>query len=236
MKNRVLIVIPARAGSKRLPNKNIKLLCGKPLIAWTIEQALESNLDGEVVVTTDDPRVIEICSCYRDDRLICHRRPDALGGDDTSTIDVVLEVLDTQTSLGVCPDTVVLLQPTSPLREPSDIVRALEQFRLNGSRKSLASVSAVSHPTAWNGKITERGYFDCDLSIIKRSQDYPSEYHLNGAIYISPVELIKSTKSFLSGTVIAFKMPNSRSIDIDSIDDFEMSEFFMLKRINQSFT
>ena len=217
----VLIVIPARGGSKRLPRKNVLPLGGKPLIAWTIEAALESRVVGRIVVSSDDSEILEIAQEYAARGVVAYRRPDELGSDLANTADVVLDTIEAQKRVGYPADTVVLLQPTSPLRTGADIAEALKLYQQEPSGRSLVSVCEVDHPTAWTGTIdqdnTLRGL---DLSV-KRSQDYQKEYRLNGALYVASVQTLLESGSLFTDELKAYVMPRSRSVDIDEREDFD---------------
>ena len=230
-KNRTLLLIPARGGSKRLPGKNVKLLCGKPLISWTIEQAIESDISPNIIVSSDDQNILEICTSYESMNVIPHQRPTELGVDTATTADVVLDVLNSPLVQRLDIETVILLQPTSPLRNSDDIIEAFKKFENCPLKFSLISVSAVNHPSAWNGKITSKGYFNCDLSNAKRTQDYPVEFRPNGAICIASLQTIISNRSLFSSKLIAYKMPDSRSIDIDNEHDFSICEFLLSRKL-----
>src|SRR5690554_30152 len=113
---KILMLIPARGGSKRLPRKNVLPLAGKPLICWTIETALATELDARIVVSSDDEEILDIARQYASKGVVAYRRPDEFATDTASTVDVVIDAIDSEKVQGHEPDTIILLQPTSPLR------------------------------------------------------------------------------------------------------------------------
>lgn len=226
-KIRTLIVIPARVGSKRLPRKNLLDLNGKPLIAWTIEQAIESGIGDMILVSSDDLEILEIARFYSNYNVIAYQRSESLSTDTATTMDVILDVIKTQKSSGVIAENLVLLQPTSPLRTSEDITFAHNLYDSHIERNSVVSVCKLEHPTAWAGVIDESGHFKSNLSKSKRSQDYVQEYRPNGAIYICCVKKILKNKSIFSKHIIPFIMPLERSIDIDELIDFQICEYLI---------
>lgn len=220
----ILVVIPARGGSKRLPRKNVMLLAGRPLISWTIEAALESRLDACIMVTSDDDEILELSSEYKHQGVITHKRPHALATDIASTNDVLSDALMAAELHGKKPQTIMLLQPTSPLRKAIDIGNALDVYCEGGCRETVVSVCEVDHPTAWVGTLGEHSRFEgCDITA-KRSQDYQKEYCLNGAIYIVDAENFLSRGTIFTERLLASVMPKNRSVDIDDQFDFQMCE------------
>ncbi|MEL7798445.1 acylneuraminate cytidylyltransferase family protein [Idiomarina loihiensis] len=220
----ILVVIPARGGSKRLPDKNVRLLAGKPLIFWTIETAIKAYLGARIVVTSDDSEILKLTQHYASDGIIAHKRPQELATDTASTVDTLIDVIETEKKLGFRPKTVILLQPTSPLREVEDVLSAVKIFKKTNRLETVVSVCEVDHPTAWTGVVgSDLSYTGIDFSA-KRSQDYPAEYRLNGAIYVVPVEHLMGEKNLFTKNLRALVMPRIRSIDIDEEIDFRMCE------------
>ena len=142
MKNKIIAIIPARGGSKGISRKNIKSLAGKPLIAYSIEAALKSKYINSVVVSTEDEEIAKISEKCGAEVI---ERPEELAKDEKPTIDVIFQVLEILRMKNHTPDIVVLLQPTSPLRDTEDIDNAIELF-LNGGCESVVSVCEVEHP------------------------------------------------------------------------------------------
>lgn len=221
----LLIVIPARGGSKRLPRKNVLPLAGKPLICWTIEAALQTGLNARILVTSDDEEILSIASRYADQGVIAHKRPAALATDTATTVDALIEAIESeQEASRQTPDAVILLQPTSPLRTARDILDAVDTFQEGGCKDSVVSVCEVDHPTAWVGVIEEGTKLSgIDLSG-KRSQDYQKEYRLNGAVYVARTNVLLKRRSLFTESLKASVMPRARSFDIDEEIDFLVCE------------
>lgn len=221
-----LAVIPARSGSKRLPDKNIKPLCGKPLLAWSIESALDSKYIDEVVVSTDSELYADIARKYGAN--VPFLRPENLSLDTTTTFEVLEHCIRFyKEALGKEFNYIVLLQPTSPLRQAWHINEACEKV-LARNVNSLISVCKCEHPPVWSNTLPD----DEDMSEFipssvqgVRSQDLPQYYRLNGAIFIAKTDVLLSTKNFLTSKTIAYKMDNIYSSDIDSLLDFEFANF-----------
>jgi len=214
-----LAVIPARGGSKRLPGKNILDLCGKPIIAWSIEAGLNSSYIDKVVVSSDDDDILETAKRYKAEII---KRPKQLASDTTPSFDVVKHAIDNLESY----DYVVLLQPTSPLRNNHHINKAIE-FLEEKKADSIISVCEVDHSPLWSNTLQE----DCSMNtfikeevIKKRSQDLEKYYRLNGAIYICEInKFLKEREFFLGENVYAFIMNREHSIDIDEKIDLEFA-------------
>jgi CMP-N,N'-diacetyllegionaminic acid synthase len=229
MKN--IAIIPARSGSKGLPDKNIKELAGKPLIAHSIEAALKSECFNEVMVSTDSEKYADIARAYG--AKVPFLRSTVNASDISSSWDVVSEVLNKYEEVGLEFDTFCLLQPTSPLRTADDIRQA---YRLYDDRASFAVVSVcpVEHSPLWTGKLGN----DCDLNgfispdKIGRRQDAGKYFRLNGAIYIADINRFKQDRFFYQKGSYAYIMPNDRSVDIDTELDFEFADFLFEKIAN----
>lgn len=226
----VLIVIPARKGSKRLPGKNIKLLCGKPMISWTIEAAINARVADNIVVTTDDENILNLKSQYERLGVSFYERDSVLASDTASTSEVLEDVLVKLESKNKSFDIVVLLQPTSPLRSHKDITAALNLFFSKGRERTVVSVCKIDHPSQWVGNVNEKGELDINVEITQRSQDYSDEFRLNGAIYIARADWILKNLTLFTKKIIAFEMPRESSIDIDTLSDFEFAEHLLSKQ------
>ena len=137
------IIIPARAGSKGLPGKNVKLLHGKPLISWTTEEAKKSKYLKKIILSTDDEEIVRVCKDHRVE--VPFLRPKELARDDTPIIDVILHLLDhLRNTEDYLPDFVLLLQPTSPLRTCEDIDNVCDMLATNKEANAVISITAVS--------------------------------------------------------------------------------------------
>lgn len=223
---KVLAIIPARGGSKRLPGKNIMDLNGKPLIAWTIEAAKKSKNIDTIIVSTDETEIVEVSKHYG--AKVPFIRPKELANDTTTSIDVILHAINYLKGKGDNFDYVILLQPTSPLRTSKDIDKTFKM--LGNNTRAVISVCETEHSPLWSNTLPE------DLSMkdfirheIKgmRSQDLPKYYRLNGAIYISDVEYLIENKGFLAKETKAFLMPQDRSVDIDTEMDFILANILL---------
>ena len=229
---KVLALIPARGGSKRLPRKNVMKLAGKPLIAWSIEAAKHSAYIDEVVVSTDDAEIQKISMSYGAN--VPFQRPEELATDTASSNDVVMHAINTMSDLGRHFDRIVILQHTSPLREAKDIDAALELMEAKHA-KGVVSVCECEHSPLWANTLSENkqlGSFIREDVKNKRSQDLPLYYRLNGSIYILEVNSVLANKGiFYDDTVFAYEMSPEYSVDIDAKLDFIVAEALMnLKR------
>ena len=223
-----LAVIPARGGSKRLPRKNVLDLAGKPLIAWTIEAAKQSKYIDHFVVSTDDQEITDVSKEFGAEVLT---RPDELSTDTASSVDVVLHAINEQEKQY---DYVILLQPTSPLRNAQHIDEAIEQlFEKNAN--AIISVCETDHSPLWSNTLPEDGNMDNFIREEvkgKRSQDLPTYYRLNGAVYIADVNMIKQQKTlFLAMKSYSYKMNRGSSIDIDDVSDFLYSNLILSAKL-----
>lgn len=219
---KVLAIIPARGGSKRLPRKNILPLAGKPLIAWTIEAARNSQIFDEIIVNTDSQEISDIAKSFG--ASIPFIRPAILSSDTAGSIDVVKHTLEWYHNEGIYFNDVVLLQPTSPLRNEDDIKSAYDLY-IAKRASSVLSVCEVDHPTAWCNRLDEslsmNGFIKSQGS---RSQDLEKEYRLNGAIYIWEVkQLLNQSKTIIEPSFASI-MPRNRSVDIDEDIDFKIAQ------------
>ena len=228
MKEHVAAIIPARAGSKGVKNKNIKLLSGKPLIAHTIDAALEAGSIGRIVVSTDSEQVMEIAAGYGNVDIL--PRPDELATDTASGIEVFLHgITHIRRAYGEF-DYYLYLQPTSPLRGPEDIEGALA-LAVEKQADSVVSVCECEHSPLWCNVLPEdfslEGFIGPDVRG-KNRQELPRYYRLNGAIYIVSSCLARTGKiDFFGPRSYAYPMPVRRSVDIDSPEDFYYAEVLL---------
>jgi CMP-N,N'-diacetyllegionaminic acid synthase len=224
-----LAIIPARGGSKRLPRKNMLDLAGKPLIAWTIEAARKSKYLDEVMVTTDDIEIADVAKKYGATTPFI--RPESLASDTTTTYDTVEHAINYyKQKLYKTFDYIVLLQPTSPLRDERHIDEAIETLRQKDA-DAVISVCEVEHSPLWSNILPDDGDmsgFLKDEVKNRRSQDLPAYYRLNGAIYICRSDRLVDEKSFfLSTNLYAYMMSKQDSIDIDNKIDFDFADFLL---------
>lgn len=223
-KNNILAVIPARGGSKGIPMKNIVPLHGKPLISYTIESALKSGAD-RVVVSTENKTIADVAYEYGAEVI---NRPNDLAQDKTPTLPVIQHAVKT---LDEDFEYVVILQPTSPLRDHNHINNALNLFMDNYDADSLVSVMKVPHNMTPESimHLDESGYLLNYLDqedLILRRQDKQNYFARNGAaIYITKVENLG--QFIFGGRIIPFLMNFFDSIDIDSVDDLQLAEYIL---------
>ena len=223
---KVLGLIPARGGSKGIPRKNVKDLCEKPLIAWTIETALKSSKLDNVVITTDDVEIAAIAKEYGAD--VPFLRPSELAEDSTPGISPVLHAIEQLPNY----DWVLLLQPSSPLRTTADI-DGIIKFALSEDADSVVSVCESPVHPYWvykpNNKII-KPFFDHEF--IACRQDLPQALSLNGALYLAKTSWLLRQKSFVGSNTHFFLMPKSRSYDIDDYEDWAVVESILSKKLN----
>ncbi|MGB9979490.1 cytidylyltransferase domain-containing protein [Methanobacterium sp.] len=218
----ILAIIPARGGSKGVPRKNIKKIAGKPLIAYTIESAVESKHIDKVIVSTEDQEIAHISKEYGAEII---KRPEKLALDNSSTIDAIFHCLNYLKIEKYMPDIVVLLQPTSPLRTTENIDESIEFF-CKKDCESVISVCEFEHSPYWSLKI-ENHYLKPnfgDKYFKMRRQDLPTLYLPNGAIFISNPQNLMNYESFYSKKIMPYLMSPENSIDIDSELDFKIAE------------
>jgi len=218
-----LAIIPARGGSKRLPRKNVLDLAGKPLIAWTIEAGLKSKYIDKLIVTSDDKEILNIAKKYGSDII---KRPDELANDTATSFDAIKHALVNVDTY----DYIVLLQPTSPLRNQKHIDEAIELLE-EKQADATVSVCEMDHSPLWSNTLPEDGSMSNFLRAgikDKRSQDLEKYYRLNGAIYICKTErLLKEKTFFINDKIFAYQMDRTSSIDIDEEADFLMAAVLM---------
>ena len=219
-KNRTfLAVIPARGGSKRLPRKNILDLCGKPLIAWSIEAGMKSKYIDKVVVTSEHKEILDISKLYGAQSI---KRPNELASDTATTFDAIKHTIDNVEAY----DYIILLQPTSPLRDEQHIDEAIELLETKNA-DAIVSVSEMDHSPLWSNVLPEdanmSGFLRNEIKN-RRSQDLEKYYRINGAIYICKTEKFLEEKTFfINDNIFAYKMDKKSSIDIDEEVDFEIA-------------
>jgi len=222
----ILAIIPARGGSKGIPKKNIIMMAGKPLIAWTIEEAKKSKYIDRLILSSEDIEIIKVAKEWGCE--VPFVRPVDLAQDDTPGIEPILHAIDT---LKEKYDYVVLLQATSPMRLVDDIDGCIETCVLSKSQSCVSVVEVKQHPY-WMYKIDTTGClspFIGQTNEIHRRQDLPPMYILNGAVYVSESVLIGKNRSFLTPFTKAFIMSKKRSLDIDDTVDLNISNILMQK-------
>lgn len=235
MKIKYAAIITARGGSKRLPKKNILELAGKPLIAWTIEAAKNCSKIEDVIVTTDSEEIEKVAIEFG--ARVPFKRPAELSNDTATSFDVVKHCLDYLNEIeDKQVEYLVLLQPTSPLRSSDDIEKAIELLQLKNA-SAVVSVCPTEHSPLWSNTLDDSLNLDRFLrDEVKntRSQDLPTFYRLNGAIYICKVEdFLKEKTFFLSKNNFAYVMSTEDSVDIDTQLDFLVADFLLKQKIER---
>jgi N-acylneuraminate cytidylyltransferase/CMP-N,N'-diacetyllegionaminic acid synthase len=221
---RVVAVISARGGSKRLPRKNVLPLAGKPLIAWTIESALRAKNLMRVLVSTDDVEIAEVARQFGAEVPLL--RPAELAEDSSTSVDVVLHVLDwLSRNEQPLPSFVLLLQPTSPLRTADDINASLN-LQKEKNANAVVSVCESGHPISFLKRINSSG------ELLPLSVDDPAErtFQLNGAIYLVSTAVFMKERTFTPKGCFAYIMPQERSLDVDTPWDFHVADLVLKEK------
>jgi CMP-N-acetylneuraminic acid synthetase len=217
---KILAIIPARGGSKRLPRKNILPLAHKPLIAHTIDATKGSKYIDKVVVSSDDDEILNVAKEYGAE---IFKRDSSLAQDTTKSIDVVIDVIKKLVGY----DFVILLQPTSPLRDLYDIDGGIEEYFAKDAT-SLIGVCETEHSPLWSNTLDENlsmNDFLDDKYNNSRGQDLPTYYRINGAFYMSSIKSVMEMKTFfIKNDIYAYKMSQQHSIDIDTKLDFLVAQ------------
>ena len=225
-----LCIIPARGGSKRLPRKNIKLLNGKPLVFYTIDSVIRSNIFNKVIFTSDDDKILKIVSDnYSSTILDVVKRPSNLATDTSKVIDTVMYFLDEDY------DQTWLTLPTSPMKTSDDFTQASKL--LNKNDTSVLSYTEMEFPPTL-GLVVKNNNVVEDYDQTQpwqngnsRSQDHPIVYRPNGALYGSWTDKLKENKNYYIGQTKGYFMPRNRSIDIDTQFEFDLAEFLLKKNM-----
>ncbi len=220
-----MAVIPARAGSKRVPKKNLRDFCGRPLLSWTIQAALDSAIFSDVVVSTDSEEIKRVAEDHGASvPFLRNNFVDDYSHAAKATIETVERLLEHNSAAF---SSVVQLMPVCPLRGAASIVEAADFFLGDPQRTSVVSANKpLFQPPWWAAQVDSTGHpeylFPSKLSA--RSQDLPDLYFPNGAVWISDVEALKNSGTFYSEGHRLFEMPWRESLDIDSDEDFEFTE------------
>ena len=232
----ILAIIPARKGSKGIPNKNFKILSGNPLIFYTLKQAKKSKLITRTVVSTDSLQIKKIAL----DNLteVPFLRPKSISGDTSASLDYIKHCISYfKNKENYIPDIVVLLQPTSPLRTSFDIDICIQKL-IDGNYDSVVSVTRSSNKfnPDWQFKIDKTGlikpfYKTSTWSNIKvRRQRLSNSYVRNGAIYVFNLNNINKFKNIYGKKVLSYIMPQNRSINLDTMDDWKLIESYFKRK------
>jgi N-acylneuraminate cytidylyltransferase len=223
----VFAVIPARGGSNRIENKNIRDVGGKPLIAHTIEQANNSDIIDKSIVSTDDSEIRDVAVDYGAEAPFI--RPKELATDTAKSPPVIDHALEWALNHGFDPDMIVKLQVTSPLRTVADIDNGIGRLSNRDDAQSIVSVTEFDTPLQWAVEIDDEQQMiphSDETSLwaenVPRSQAYPSIFHPNGALSAANVGPFRENVSFYLDRTLAYEMPPERSIDIDELYELEL--------------
>lgn len=222
----MLGLIPARGGSKELPGKNILKLADKPLIAYTVEAALKAESIDRVVVSTDCQDIADVAERYGAE--VPFLRPSELAQDDSQIIDTYIYTVDRLTQeTGVEITELAVFLPTAPLRDHDDIDKAVGIFR-EKSADSVVSYYPAPHPVRWHRYLDEGGVLlplFPEYEELGNRQEEPQAYLPNGAIYIFRYSILKDLGVYYTAKSYPYLMSQSRSIDVDTIEDFKLAEY-----------
>lgn len=227
--NKTLYIIPARGGSKGIPQKNIKLLGGKPLITYSIELAREFAKDSDICVTTDSTEIAAVAEGMG--LKVPFIRPAELSADNSGTYEVLIHALDYYKSIGIDYDTVMLLQPTSPLRIKDDISKVAERYS-SDIDMVVTVCEAESNPYYNLFETDSDGYLQISKGdgAFTRRQDIPKVWEYNGAVYMINVNSLRKMKLGEFPKRVMVEMPRERSIDLDTEIDWLITEKLIEKR------
>ena len=228
---KILAIIPARSGTKGLPDKNILDLCGMPLCAYTINAARESGVFSEIHFSTDSQKYADIAKKYG--ASVPFLRNEELATDTASSWDVVKFVIKKYAEMHKIFDAVMLLQPTVPFRSAEDICNAVKLLQQKNAN-AIVSVTTPVHPAFWSAELPEDGdmhVFHERLEYLVDRQKLPQQYILNGAIYLAKIPYLLSSNDIYEMGCYAYFMPRERSLDIDSQLDFDMCEFLVREKL-----
>jgi len=231
-KEKIVAVIPARGGSKGIPRKNLNTVLGKPLIAYTIEAALQAETLAKVIVSTDDEHIKAVSQDYGAE--VPFIRPHHLATDTAATLSVLQHAMtylaEHQDYLA---DIVVCLQPTSPLRSAEDIDAAVK-LCLDSGADSVVSLCQAKHHPYWMKKIVDGRVYPLmkeNENHYTRRQDLPPVYQLNGALYVTRIHVLLEENRVLGKYTAPYIMPPERSVDVDTPGDLTLAEALLMKGV-----
>ena len=222
---KVLGIIPGRGGSKGIPQKNVKLFAGKPLIEWTIDEAMRAKHIDKLIVTSESDEIAKISISAG--ATVPFSRPKKLASDTATGNEVILHALRWFENKNELYDYFIYLQPTSIFRKANHIDKSIESFDSNPSADSLVSVGLPTKHPYWMKQVDRNGFLKDFIDVDKpynNRQELPTVYLINGAIYISECRKFLEHESFYKGNCLAFEMNRVSSIDIDSVDDWNYAE------------
>lgn len=218
-----IAVIPARGGSKRIPRKNIKLFCGKPMIAWAISTAFQSGCFDEVIVSTDDAEIADVATAYG--AKVPFVRPSELSDDLTGTLSVVAHAVEWYSQQGETPTFMCCLYPTTPLLQPESLSAAYELIVRTQSQFCLG-VAAYGHPMQRALRVDDAGHASMFFPehALTRSQDLEAAFHDAGQFCWGTATAFREGISPMLKKSAAFVLPRTRVVDIDTQEDWELAE------------
>jgi len=220
-----IAIIPARAGSKGLKNKNTYPILNKPLIQWTLEQCKESRLLDDIFISTDDEQIINLSIPFGFKTI---NRPASLCNDDSTSESALIHSLEViKEKYNITPEIIVFLQATSPLRKKDDIDNAINYF-IEQKADSLFSATKISDLTIWQKSNTWES-INFDYNNRKRRQDMPINYIENGSIYIFKPKILKQNNNRLGGKIVSYEMDFWQTWEIDSILEADLIEYYLNK-------
>ena len=224
-KKKILAVIPARGGSKGIKNKNLSMIGGQTIVDIAIKSTIKSNLITQTILSSDSEEILNIGKKYKD--IINHKRPKYLSGDKTLIVDVLLNIIKKYKGFEI----IVLLQPTSPFRNPKDIDKCLRKM-IQKNYKTAISVSELNFDPRWLFQIDTSGKLIPINSRFPSStnrQEKKNYYKFSGDIYASDINWLKSKKTFVSNNTMSYLITNKKSIDIDNPIDLDIAEIMAKK-------
>ena len=228
-----LYIIPARGGSKGIPRKNIKPLAGKPLICYSIDTARALGADDRhIVLSTDDDEIAAVARRYG--LPIDYRRPAALATDTAGSREVIIDAMDYADRSGIGYDCVVLLQPTSPLRDTEDVTRCIDLYARTRPDMAVTTVQAADNPYYNCFETDPEGCLHVSKGegLYTRRQDAPPAWAMNGAVYvINPASIRKYSLGAMPRRV-GCEMPRERSVDLDTPLDWVVAEAILTKKFD----
>lgn len=233
----MLAIIPARGGSKGLPNKNKKIFGNLPLICHSIKAALQSKLIDKVIVSTEDDKIASIARDYGAETPFM--RPVKLAKDNSMVIDSYLHVIDRLTKKSSKQiDSFVGLLPTAPLRDAEDIDNAIKIFK-DKNADSVISVVEAPVPVEWylyiNDKKILKNYLKKFNRLKNRQQEKQKTYISNGAVNVFCTKILRKKRKYFTDKTYPYLMPKERSVDIDDLYDFKLAEYLFNKKLRKKF-
>ena len=225
----VICVVPARAGSRRLPRKNLALLGGKPLLAWIIGAALDSNVFEHVYVSTEDPEIAMTAKYFGAE--VPYSRPQELARDDVSALQVAIDLVCFLRSRGEDYETICVSAPTAPLVISDDFSQAYRLFQ-KSKAKVLHSICELEEPPQWALKLEDRSLrpmFGLD-AFKQESQQLSKSYRILGGIQLFQTSYLLKEKSYIGDPMVGYLIRRERGVDVNTLEDLELAEFYLRRR------